>query len=279
MKVIPVFFSTWRHSALAVAMLLSAPLAQAGLFDDDEARKAILELRQRIEASKLVTDQSIQRQAAVSEELNKRLTDEAKRTNDEIAVTKRSILELSNQLELLRAEQAKQRGQLEQLTKDLTEVGRRQREQIQTLDDRLKKLEPTKVSVDGREFFVDASERREFELALATFRRGEFPAAQAGFVELLRKYPNSGYASSSLFWIGNAQYATKDFKEAVTNFRDMIKRTPDHPRVPEAMLSLANSLIELKDVKSARAVLTDLLSQYPQSEAAAAGRERLTKLK
>ena len=48
MKGIPVYFSTWRLSAFALAMFLLVPLAQAGLFDDDEARKAILELRQRV---------------------------------------------------------------------------------------------------------------------------------------------------------------------------------------------------------------------------------------
>ncbi len=279
MKETPLRSSTIYRTALLTLIVAATPHANAGLFDDDEARKAILELRQRIEANKVSIDAGLQKQGAVLDELNRRQAEDIKKTNDDVSVAKRASLELSNQLELLRAEQAKQRGLLEQLSKDMAEGSRRQKEQSSALDDRLKKLEPSKVSVDGREFFVDAAERREFDLALATFRRGEFPAAQASFIELLRKFPNSGYASSSLFWVGNAQYATKDFKEAATNFRDMIKRTPDHPRVPEAMLSLANSLIELKDVKSARAVLTDLQTQFPQSEAAAAGRERLTKVR
>jgi len=45
------------------------------------------------------------------------------------------------------------------------------------------------------------------------------------------------------------------------------------------MLSIANCQIELKDVTGARTTLNGLIKTYPQSEAAQAGRERLSKLK
>jgi TolA-binding protein len=82
-----------------------------------------------------------------------------------------------------------------------------------------------------------------------------------------------------MFWLGNAQYATRDYKEAITNFRAMLTLAPEHARVPEAILAIANCQIELKDTKAARRTLEDLIRLHPQSEAAQAAKERLAKLR
>jgi tol-pal system protein YbgF len=84
---------------------------------------------------------------------------------------------------------------------------------------------------------------------------------------------------SVLFWLGNAQYATRNYKEAVANLRAMLTRAPDHPRAPDALLSIANSQVELKDTRAARATLEEVVQRYPQSEAAIAAKERLARLR
>lgn len=239
--------------------------SHAALFEDDEARKAILDLRQRVEANRLASESA---QAKVIERLT-----------EENTVLKRSLLDLQGQIEMLRADLARQRGLDEQLQRDVVELQRRQKDITQGVDDRLRRFEPVKVSVDGREFTADPAEKRDFEAALAVFRKGEFPAAQAALVDFVRRYPQSGYGPSALFWLGNAQYATRDYKEAITNFRSLIAQSPDHVRAPEAVLSIANCQIELKDTRAARKTLDDLVKAYPQSEAAAAGKERLARLK
>jgi hypothetical protein len=38
----------------------------------------------------------------------------------------------------------------------------------------------------------------------------------------VKRYPQSGYVPSALFWLGNAQYATRDYTEAITNFRSLL---------------------------------------------------------
>ena len=252
-----------RVRCLLAGVALCAPLAgaQAALFSDDEARKAIIDLRQRVEVQK-----------AAADALEKRLTEE----NNQL---RRSLLDLQNQIESLRAEQARLRGQAEQASRDIAEAQRRQVAQGQAMDERLRSFEPQKVVLDGREFTASPAEKRDFEAALAVFRAGEFPAAQAAFLDFTRRYPKSGYFSSALFWLGNAQYATRDYKEAITNFKTMLNLAPDHARAPEALLSIANCQIELKDTRSARRTLEDLIRLHPQSEAAQAARERLTKLR
>jgi tol-pal system protein YbgF len=161
----------------------------------------------------------------------------------------------------------------------VAEIQRRQKDISQGVDDRLRQFEPNKVAVDGREFMAEPAEKRDFEAALAVFRKGDFSAAQTVFLDFFKRYPQSGYGPSALFWLGNAQYATRNYKEAVINFRALIARAPEHLRAPEAVLSIANCQIELKDTRGARKTLEDLIKAYPQSEAALAARERLARLK
>jgi tol-pal system protein YbgF len=249
---------------LAAALVWMAP-AGAGLFDDEEARRAILDLRQRIDAS--------------SQAMEQKLSVEAKRSNEEDAQLRRSLIELQNQLEAVKADLAKLRGQNEQIARDLADVQRKQKDDAQAFGDRLRKLEPAKVTFDGREFVAETSEKRDFESAMAVFRKGEFANAEVAFVDFINRYPQSGYRPSAMFWLGNAQYATKDYKDALVNFRNLVAQTPDHLRVPEAMLAIANCQLEVKDTKGARKTLEDLIARHPSTEAAAAAKERLARLK
>ena len=59
----------------------------------------------------------------------------------------------------------------------------------------------------------------------------------------------------------------------------MLSAAPAHARAPEAALSIANCQIELKETRTARKTLEDLVRAYPQSEAAIAAKERLSRLK
>ena len=254
--------------ALAGIWLAAAPAAHAGLFDDEEARRAILDLRQRVDGSRQASDQATQR-----------LAEEVRKQAEENAQLRRSILEVQGQIDAVRGDLAKQRGLDEQLARDVAELQKGQKNLTQGVEDRLKKIEPTKVTVDGQEFTADPAETRDYEAALAVFRKGDFPAAQTGFFEFVKRYPQSGYGPSALFWLGNAQYATRAYKEAVANFRSMLAVAPTHPRAPEAALSIANCQLELKDTKAARKTLDDLVKAYPQSEAAVAAKDRLSKIK
>ena len=91
--------------------------------------------------------------------------------------------------------------------------------------------------------------------------------------------PAGGFTPVALYWLGNAQYAARAYKDAVDSHARLVREFPAHPRTPEAMLAMANSQIELKDVRSARRTLEDLVKTHPDSEAAAAGRERLARLR
>lgn len=250
-----------RVAAAALLMAACMGSASAGLFDDEEARKAILDLRQK------------------NQFIEQKLAEETRRATEDAAQLRRSLIELQNQLEATRAEVAKLRGQDEQMVRDLAELQRLQKDTAQSLDERLRKFEPSRMTMDGKEFLADPSEKRDYDAAMAIFRKGEFATAQLVFVDFLTRYPKTGFRQSALFWLGNAQYATKDYKDALSSFRALVVSAPDHMRVPEAILAIANCQLELKDNKGARKTLEELVANHPGSEAAQAARDRLARLR
>ncbi len=235
--------------------------AHAGLFDDDEARKAILDLRTRLQAS------------------------EQARESDNAAL-RRSLLELNNQLDALRAEVAKLRGNEEQLSqsykelaRDVSELQRRQKDLGASVEDRMRRFEPQKVMLEGQEITVDPVEKKAYDDALVILRKGEFGNAVAALTGFQKRFPSSPYSGHVQYWLGNALYGKGDVKGAANVFRGLMSSLPNHSRTPEAMLALANCQLELKDPKAAKKTLEDLVKAHPQNEAAQAARERLVQLK
>ena len=250
---------------LSLALAALWPIQAHALFDDDEARKAIIELRQKVEANRQAAEAAVNRSAEESREGQ--------------SATRRSLLDLANQIEQLRAELARVRGQNEQLAREVSELQRQQKDVQLGLDERLRKVEPVRVSLDGKDFLAAPSEKRDFDAAMELLRRSEFDPSASAFAGFLRRYPDSGYTGAALYWLGNAQYATRAFKESIETHRRLVTQYPAHPRTPEAMLAMANSQVELKDSKAARRTLEDLIKAHPQAEASEAARERLARLR
>lgn len=244
-----------------VSLLWLAVPARAQLFADDDARKAILDLRNRFTQAE---EQAKARQADL---------------NEQIQTLRRSLLEMNNQIETQRGEIARLRGSNEQLLRDVAELQKRERDLGQALDDRLRKIEPQKVALDGQEFLADPEEKRQFDDAMAVLRGGEFDKAAQAFASFQKRWPAGGYADAARFWQGNALYGKRDYAQAIGTFRSLVTAVPDSPRAPEALLSLANCQLELKDSKGARKTLDDLLKAYPKAEAAQVARERISALK
>jgi tol-pal system protein YbgF len=264
---------TVRHG-LAAGSLLAGLLATgpaAAFLNDAEARKAVNDLREKVAAMEEAT-------AKREAEASAAAAAERARFAEELATLRRSLLELNNQIVALRGEIARLGGANETLLKELAESQRRQRDVSQAFDERLKKIEPVKVAIDGREFMVEQEERRGFDDAFAAIRGGDFDRSVQLFTGFLRRYPGSPYADSARFWLANAHYGRRDYRQAIELFRAFVTAAPLHPRAPDALLAVANSQAEMKDGRAARRTIEELLKEYPSSEAATAGRDRLASL-
>ncbi len=256
------------RAAITTLTLGCAMSAAQAFFNDDEARKAIVDLRNRVTAV---------------EEAGKAKTAELTAANaqllEQLTALRRSLLDLNNQLEAMRGDLAKLRGNDEQMMRELAEMQARQKDVSQTLDDRLRKIEPVKVAIDGREAVVEQEEKRAYEEAIAAIRGGDFDGSVTMLSNFQRRFIGSAYTDSARFWLGNALYGKRDYKEAITAFRAFVAGAPTHPRAPEALLALANSQAEMKSPAAARKTIEELMKAYPDSEAAQAGKERLASIK
>ncbi len=262
---LPLFRGRGALAALPLALSALWPLQAHALFGDDEARKAIIELRQKVDANQQANEAA--RQALEA------------RNADNDSATRRSMLDLSNQIAQLRGEMARLRGQYEQLARDVSEIQRQQKDTQTGIDERLRQVEPLKITHDEVSFAIAPAEKRDFDAALELLRSSNFAGAVQAYTAFLGRYPNSGYKPSALYWLGNAQYATRAYKDALETHQRLITLFPAHMRTPEAMLAMANSQVELKDSKGARRTLEQLIKQFPATEAATAGSERLARLR
>ena len=222
-------------SALALFLSVAASLLSQNtwaILSDDEARRAILELRKSVSAS----------QAA--------------------------ILDLQNQLDKHKSENAQLRGQIESLQKQSDDLSNNQKSFYQDLDARVSRLEPQNVEVEGVTGIVQAGEKSSYDEALKSFQAGQIKNADSEFTTFIRKYPSSPYLPLALYWSGNTKYALKDYKAAITQLQGLISRYPGHQRVPAATLTMANANLESGKKAIAKKLLTDLISKYPDSDAA-----------
>jgi tol-pal system protein YbgF len=250
-------FSKSTFAALTFALLSSLPLASsAGVFDDDEARKAILDLRAKVET--------------LSRELNARIDTKS---------DKSAALEFVNQHEMAMAEIAKLRGQIEVLANDMAKAQQRQKDFYVELDARLRKLEPRKVNIDGKEADIDPNEQKSYDAAYATFKAGDFKNAAAALQDFVRRYPGSGYAANAQYWLGNSYYAMRDYPNAIAAQQVVVANYADSPKAPDAMLNIASCYLELKDKKTAKKVLQDLIAKFPDSTSAQTAKDRLPTIK
>jgi tol-pal system protein YbgF len=254
-----------RLGAAGAALLLvcTAIPVQAQLFSDDEARRAILDVRSRVEQLQRDTLRRV-------EELSARI--------DRLEQTTRGQLDLQNQIQTMRQEIASLRGQLEVQTNELVKTQRSQRDLAADFDGRLKRFEPVAVSIDGRQVNVDPAERRAYEGALAVFRAGDFRGAQSAFQQFSAVYPQSPYSPNVQYWIGSSQYAQKDSKGAITTLQTFVQKHPDHPRAADALLTVGNAQSDAGDRKAAADTFKLVTEKYDGSGAAQTARERLAAL-
>jgi hypothetical protein len=165
----------FSRSLVLVATLagLSQVPAHAGLFDDDEARKALMDLRAKVD----------QNQKDLSNRIDR---------------LEPGQLDLANQIESLREDVAKLRGEIELLNNSIATQDKRSKDYYTDLDSRLRKLEPQQVTVDGRSGSVDVNEQKSFDGAVAQFKSSDFKGALSSFSAFARDYPSSVYLFGSL---------------------------------------------------------------------------------
>lgn len=255
-------------SVAALVLVVAAGGAHAGMFDDDEARKQIADLKAQVSAEKAHTE-------ADRKKLDERLA------RIEAAVQNRQpLLDLAILVDGLKQDMARLRGQIEVLMNQTEQLEKRQKDLYVDLDNRLRKIEvrpvadakaPAPPPVDT------AAENKAYEAALNQFKAANYQAAIASFQAFTAAYPQSQLVPSAQYWVGNGYYTLRDYKASIAAQQKLIAVWPDSSKAPDALLNIASSQLEMGDVRISRETLQALIKKYPASLAAEQAKQRLAR--
>lgn len=229
--------------ATLIGLALAAPAVQAQLFGgDNEAREAILQLRQEIATSR-----------------------EQSQSN---------LLQLHSQIEQMQQQIARLRGQQETLAKQVSDL---QQANANAAAAAAAAAAPPRNEDHDPSVLLNASpqEQQAYDAALALFRDGRYAEAAPALDAFLKQYPSGGFSPAAQFYLGSSLYATGDHKGAITQLQKMVTTWPDSPRAPDALLVISSSQVELRAFNNARATLQRITRDYPNSEAARTASDRL----
>jgi tol-pal system protein YbgF len=252
------------QKSLTIGLVLFAMSAHAALFDDAEARKKIRD----VEATSLANHEA---QAAEIDDLKKR-----------VSVQSQSMLDLQNEIEMLKQEVAQLRGGLEVANHALETSEQRQKDLYADTDARIRQLEgagtTAESSLSGDQPVLPATEAEDvnaYKAAYALSQEAKHKEAFAAFESFLKAYPESKLIPDALYGLGYSQFALKSYKSSIASQQKLLESYPDSEKVPYAMYSIANSQIQLGQVKSAKTMLSDLIAKFPDADVIPNAKRRL----
>ena len=232
-------------------------------------------------------------------------------------IENRAMLDIFQRVDELADEVSQLRGELEVQSNDLAGLKKRQRELYLDIDRRLRDLEnrstgqssgvdPVQTpSVDtstgqtsgsgntgtsvvepiqnttqsSQPSTTSSEEKAAYQKAFDTLKEGRYKKAKASFTRFLKKYPNSIYAGNAQYWLGEANYVTRNFQQGIIEFNQVVTRYSNSAKVPDAMLKLGYTYYELKQYEQAKTVLQELRKQHPKSAAFRLAGKRLDRMR
>lgn len=267
-------------TALAMVGLLGSVTAQAGLFDDDVARKQIADLQKS---------------------------------------SSQGLIDQSKQLDLLNQQVAELRGQIEVLVHQIGELDKRQKQLYMDIDTRLQPFEAGKLKstpvqvpspppeklapitpaesrptekVEAQPVVIPqtppvinaqppgppvdpAAALKAYEAALDLFKTGKYKEAVTAFNQFGQNYGTSDQAPNAQYWLGNSYYALGDCVQVIISQQILLAKWPASSRSPDAMFSIATCQNEMSQKAEAQKTLKELVARYPESKAAIAARQQI----
>ncbi|GIK86783.1 MAG: hypothetical protein BroJett026_22640 [Betaproteobacteria bacterium] len=253
----------WKAWAAAVALAALSQQAHA-LFDDEEARRRIADTNARL--------------AEVQRKLEERIG------AMEAQLRSGGLVELANQIELLKADLAKLRGQIEVLTHELGEAQKRQRDLYVDLDSRMRRIEnaqaaaaqpqpqpqpqSTQAPVPGAAPTV-ATPPGDASAAPSTVQ-GALPAPAAGAPAGV--LPPPGVAPRTDVAVEQRAYDAAldlfkrgDYNGAIAAFGSFVRTYPRTPLASSAQYWIGNAHFARRDYRAALTAQRTLIANYPDS--------------
>jgi len=186
------------------------------------------------------------------------------------------------------------RGEIEVQGNDINGIKKRQRELYLDLDRRLRDIESgatatsesgsattpsSAASVAQTPSATQREEKAAYQAAFDKLKEGRYKDAISELRKFLAQHPSSSLAGNAQYWLGEAQYVTRDFELGIVEFEKVFNKYPNSKKVPDAMLRLGYTYYELEQFSQAKTILQYLRTIFPDSNAAQLAGKRLDRIR
>ncbi|QDD13057.1 tol-pal system protein YbgF [Candidatus Methylopumilus rimovensis] len=246
---------------ILLACLFAVPV-HAALFEDTDARKKLQEMQLK------------------ETELDARIV------SLEAVIKSGSLNDMLNQIELIKQDVSKLRGDLETLRHLNATVEQRQKDLYQDLDGRLRKMEEKSVASNpvpsGKVTEAPPlpevkppSDQEIYDEANQLLEAMKYKEAFQAFTDFIKQFPHSALLPDAKYALANTQFSLKNYKASLGTYQKLLDQHPDFIKNPEALLGLANAQIQLALIPEAKKSLKDLIKKYPKSDVIQNAQKRL----
>ncbi len=125
----------------------------------------------------------------------------------------------------------------------------------------------------------DTDGQAAYSAAFALLKEGQYEQSIKSFEAFKSSYPNSKYADNAQYWLGEANYVSRDYKRALSDFQQLVAQYPESSKNPGARLKIGYVYFELKNWSAAREALQQVITLYPDTTVAKKANERLQRMK
>jgi tol-pal system protein YbgF len=208
------------------------------------------------------------------------------------AALRKSIADLTLELDQLRSQLRELRGLYETQAHELDSLKNRNREALSDTDKRLRELErkatpaatadaapAAKPESAPPPVAASAGQQQEYDAAFSLMKQGMYERAAKSFRDFVAKYPSSELAGNAQYWVGEALYVVRNFKQALEEFAKVVDKYPTSAKVPDALLKIGYVQQELGSLDKARQSLQQVIAKYPNTSSAKSAEKRLADIK
>jgi tol-pal system protein YbgF len=234
---------------------------------------------------------------AADNEMLLRMTDKQRIERLENIIGSDVLMEQSRQLEALQQEVSMLRDMLEEKDYQLDMITQRQRSLYSDMDRRLNSLEggasrsivaapvppPGSPPVSSTSPAVAAGDDKDgaqqYTAAFDLLKEGQYSKSITAFGSFLESYPDSKYADNAQYWLGEANYVSRQYKTALDAFQTLIAKYPESTKIPGARLKIGYTYYELKNWSASKDALMQVVKLYPNTSVASKANDRLVRIK
>ncbi len=202
----------------------------------------------------------------------------------ERVLNNQSLLDLSQRIDRVQADQRTLRGEVE-LLQNQSEGGKNQTRSLYgDLEKRIAALETLggvgapAAGLPPAGGAAIAGEQASYDAAFNALKGADYPKAIQNFKGFLATFPTSPLASNAQYWLGEAYYVTREYDDAIVAFRKVTTDWPDSRKAPDALVKVGFTQAALGRVADARATLEDVTRRFPGTEAATLAADRLKRM-